>query len=94
MRMEQIAEHIRTSNFDCVRHNMDLTVNSNLCIVHIIIFISVLLTVNYCKCILFSPLNSFYVHWPLNKYYYYLRPGEQGLEIQHIENNGYIELYK
>ena len=39
-----------------------------------IIVISVVITVNYCKCmlLLYSPLNSYlYVHWTLNKYYYY-----------------------
>ena len=41
---------------------------------YIIIVIYVVITVNYCKCILlYSPLNSYlYVHWILdvNKYYY------------------------
>ena len=38
-----------------------------------IIVIHVVITVNYCKCILlYSTLNSYlYVHWILNKYYYY-----------------------
>ena len=45
-----------------------LTVN-----VYIIVIYDVI-TVDYCKCILlYSPLNSYlYVHWTLNKYYYYL----------------------
>ena len=41
-----------------------LIVNNNACIVHIIV-ISVCITVHYCK------YSILYVHWALNKYYYY-----------------------
>ena len=50
----------------CYLHNnMELTENNNLYIV----VISVVVTVNYCKCILFlyGPLHSdLYVHWILD----------------------------
>ena len=61
--LNKLSEHIRTSNFYCFRKNVKLLLFTHhyknfVCIVHIIV-ISVLITVNYCKCILlFSPLNS------------------------------------
>ena len=49
------------------------------------IAISVVITVNYCKCILvYSPLNSYlYVHWTLDlyKYYYYIRNSQHVVQI-------------
>ena len=63
------TEHIRTSYFDCFKKSVKTMLftqqyGCNVCMVHIIV-ISVLITVNYCECILlFSPLNSMYIgYW-------------------------------
>ena len=63
----KLSEHIRTSNFDCFRNSVNTTIWMLTLNVYIIV-IYVVITVDYCKCILlYSPLNSyFYVHWILD----------------------------
>ena len=57
----KLSEHIRTSNVDCFRKIVKTMLFT-------LIVIFVVITVNYCKCILlYSPLNSYLlVHWILD----------------------------